>query len=64
MPAPPSPKKPHEPKRMVPRAIFFLLCMVGSVVLFNSAALTLSFNRDTLVNTSAVVRSNHTRDNQ
>jgi len=43
----------HEPKRMVPRAIFFSLCMVGSVVLFNSAALTLSFNRDTLVNASA-----------
>lgn len=42
----------HEPKRMVPRAIFFSLCMVGSVVLFNSAALTLSFDRDTLVNTS------------
>jgi amino acid transporter len=43
----------HEPKRMVPRAIFFSLCLVGSVVLFNSAALTLSFNRDLLVNTSA-----------
>jgi amino acid transporter len=43
----------HEPKRMVPRAIFFSLCMVGSVVLFNSAALTLSFNHETLVNTSA-----------
>jgi amino acid transporter len=43
----------HEPKRMVPRAIFFSLCMVGSVVLFNSAALTLSFNHDTLVSTSA-----------
>ena len=43
----------HEPKRMVPRAIFFSLCMVGSVVLFNSAALTLAFNHDTLVNTSA-----------
>ncbi len=43
----------HEPKRMVPRAIFFSLCMVGSVVLFNSAALTLSFNRDTLRQTSA-----------
>jgi amino acid transporter len=43
----------HEPKLMVPRAIFFSLCMVGSVVLFNSAALTLSFNHDTLVNTSA-----------
>ena len=44
----------HEPKRMVPRAIFFSLCMVGSVVLFNSAALTLSFNRETLQQTSAV----------
>src|SRR6266850_4013438 len=43
----------HEPKRMVPRAIFFSLCMVGSVMIFNSAALTLSFIRDTLVNTSA-----------
>jgi len=43
----------HEPKRMVPRAIFFSLCMVGSVVIFNSAALTLSFNRDTLVHTRA-----------
>ena len=42
----------HNPKRMVPRAIFLSLCMVGGVVLFNSAALTLSFNRDTLVNTS------------
>ena len=43
----------HEPKRMVPRAIFLSLCMVGSVVIFNSAALTLSFDRDTLVNTNA-----------
>ncbi|MCP9438708.1 MAG: APC family permease [Nitrospira sp.] len=43
----------HEPKRMVPRAIFFSLCMVGSVVLFNSAALTLSVHRDTLRQTSA-----------
>ena len=43
----------HEPKRMVPRAIFISLCMVGSVVIFNSAALTLSFDRNTLVNTSA-----------
>jgi amino acid transporter len=43
----------HNPKRMVPRAIFLSLCMVGGVVLFNSAALTLSFNQDTLVNTSA-----------
>ena len=38
----------HNPKRMVPRAIFLSLCMVGGVVLFNSAALTLSFDRDTL----------------
>lgn len=44
----------HAPKRMVPRAIFFSLCLVGSVVLFNSAALTLSFNRETLQQTSAV----------
>jgi amino acid transporter len=43
----------HNPRRMVPRAIFLSLCMVGGVVLFNSAALTLSFNRDTLVHTSA-----------
>jgi amino acid transporter len=43
----------HNPKRMVPRAIFLSLCMVGGVVLFNSAALTLSFNRDTLAQTSA-----------
>lgn len=43
----------HNPKRMVPRAIFMSLCMVGGVVLFNSAALTLSFNRDALVNASA-----------
>lgn len=39
----------HDPKRMVPRAVFFSLCMVGSVVLFNSAALTLAFDRDTLI---------------
>ncbi|TKB68277.1 MAG: amino acid permease [Nitrospira sp.] len=43
----------HNPKRMVPRAIFLSLCMVGGVVLFNSAALTLSFNREALVHTSA-----------
>jgi amino acid transporter len=43
----------HNPKRMVPRAIFLSLCMVGAVVLFNSAALTLSFNRDSLAQTSA-----------
>ncbi|MBM4127285.1 MAG: amino acid permease [Nitrospira sp.] len=43
----------REPKRMVPRAIFLSLVMVGSVVLFNSAALTLSFNREALQQTSA-----------
>ena len=43
----------HNPKRMVPRAIFLSLCMVGGVVLFNSAALTLSFNRDALGTASA-----------
>jgi len=42
----------HDPKRMVPRAIFFSLCMVGTVVLFNSAALTLSFDRTTLAGTT------------
>lgn len=42
-----------EPKRVVPRAVFFSLCMVGSVVMFNSAALTLSFDRTTLATTSA-----------
>lgn len=41
-----------EPKRVVPRAIFFSLCMVGSVVMFNSAALTLSFDRSALAHTS------------
>lgn len=41
-----------EPKQAVPRAVFFALCMVGTVVMFNSAALTLSFDRTTLVNTS------------
>ncbi len=43
----------HEPKRMVPRAILMSLLSVGTVVLCNSAALTLAFNRDTLVTTSA-----------
>ena len=42
-----------QPRRMVPRAIFFSLCTVGAVVLFNSAALTLAFDHDTLVKTSA-----------
>ena len=43
----------HNPKRMVPRAIFLSLCMVGGVVLFNSAALTLSFDRGALLTASA-----------
>ena len=43
----------HNPKRMVPRASFLSLSMVGGVVLFNSAALTLSFDRDTLLTASA-----------
>ena len=43
----------RNPKRMVPRAIFLSLCMVGGVVLFNSAALTLSFDRGALLTASA-----------
>ena len=43
----------HNPKRMVPRAVFFSLCVVGSVVLFNSAALTLAFDQDALRSASA-----------
>jgi amino acid transporter len=43
----------REPKRMVPRAIFLALSAVGAVVVFNSAALTLSFDHDTLAKTSA-----------
>jgi amino acid transporter len=43
----------YQPKRMVPRAIFFALSAVGTVVVFNSAALTLSFDHDTLAKTSA-----------
>ncbi|MDZ4854818.1 MAG: APC family permease [Nitrospirota bacterium] len=43
----------HEPKRMVPRAIVLSILSVGTVVLFNSAALTLAFNHDTLATTSA-----------
>ncbi|SFQ07952.1 amino acid/polyamine/organocation transporter, APC superfamily [Nitrosomonas cryotolerans] len=42
----------HQPKRMVPRAIFFSLMGVGTIVLFNSAALILTFDHDTLINTS------------
>src|SRR5690606_29301521 len=43
----------HQPKRMVPRAIFFALSAVGTVVVFNSSALILSFDHDTLAKTSA-----------
>lgn len=42
----------HQPKRMVPRAIFLALSAVGAVVLFNSAALILAFDHDALVNAS------------
>lgn len=42
----------QNPKRVVPRAVFFSLLMVGSVVLFNSAALTLSFDRRVLAETT------------
>jgi amino acid transporter len=42
----------HQPKRMVPRAIFFALSAVGTVVLFNSASLIMAFDQDTLANAS------------
>jgi len=42
----------HEPKRMVPRAIFLALMAVGSVVILNSAALTLALDHDELAKTS------------
>jgi len=42
----------HQPKRMVPRAIFMSLLVVGTVVLFNSAALILAFEDDTLRHSS------------
>lgn len=42
----------HQPKRMVPRAIFLALSAVGAVVLFNSAALILAFDHDALVDAS------------
>ncbi|MDH5552908.1 MAG: APC family permease, partial [Nitrosomonas sp.] len=42
----------HQPRRMVPRAIFLALSAVGAVVLFNSAALILAFDHDALVNAS------------
>lgn len=43
----------QQPRRMVPRAIFLSLLMVGSVVILNSASLILAFDRDTLRNTSS-----------
>ncbi len=43
----------HNPERMIPRAIFLSLLAVGSVVLFNSSALTLSVSHETLVEASA-----------
>jgi len=42
----------HQPKRMVPRAIFMSLLVVGTVVLFNSAALILAFDPGTLRHSS------------
>ncbi|MBP6057785.1 MAG: amino acid permease [Nitrosomonas sp.] len=43
----------HNPKRMVPRAVFLSLLVVGTVVLFNSASLILAFDHDTLRNASS-----------
>ncbi|MDP1557756.1 MAG: APC family permease [Nitrosomonas sp.] len=43
----------RQPKRMVPRAIFLSLLVVGTVVLFNSAALILAFDHNTLRNASS-----------
>ncbi|MCP5243046.1 APC family permease [Nitrosomonas sp.] len=42
----------HQPKRMVPRAIFFALSAVGAVVLFNSSALILTFDHAALATAS------------
>ena len=42
----------RQPKRMVPRAIFFALSAVGTVVLFNSASLIMAFDHDTLAKAS------------
>jgi amino acid transporter len=42
----------HQPKRMVPRAIFLALSAVGAVVLFNSASLILAFDHEALTNAS------------
>lgn len=42
----------HQPKRMVPRAIFLALSAVGAVVLFNSASLILAFDHESLTNAS------------
>ncbi len=43
----------HNPKRMVPRAVFLSLLVVGTVVLFNSASLILAFEHDTLRSASS-----------
>lgn len=43
----------HHPEKMIPRAIFLSLLAVGSVVLFNSSALMLSIDHDTLIKASA-----------
>lgn len=43
----------HQPRYAVPRAIFFSLCAVGTVVMFNSASLILAFDRETLIHSSA-----------
>lgn len=42
----------HQPQHAVPRAIFFSLCAVGTVVMFNSASLILAFDRETLIHSS------------
>ncbi|MDT8363237.1 MAG: APC family permease [Nitrosomonas sp.] len=42
----------HQPKRMVPRAIFLALSAVGAVVLFNSASLILAFDHEALTSAS------------
>ncbi|SEP93905.1 APC family permease [Nitrosomonas ureae] len=42
----------HQPEHAVPRAIFFSLCTVGTVVIFNSASLVLAFDHDVLTHSS------------
>ena len=43
----------HQPKHSVPRAVFLSLLAVGTVVVFNSAALTLSVDHEVLSKTSS-----------